>query len=870
MSLEIGRKLGPYEIVASLGAGGMGEVYRARDTRLERDVAIKVLPEHLAGNETARLRLEREAKSVSGLSHPHICTLFDVGHEGDLYFLVIEYLEGETLGQRLERGPLSTDEVMKYAIQIADALDKAHRQGVIHRDLKPGNVMITAQGAKLLDFGLAKTVEGQGGDGSLTVAPTATSPLTAQGTIVGTFQYMAPEQLEGLEAGARSDIFAFGSVLFEMITGRRAFEGKTQAGLIAAIIEREPPDVSSLQPLAPPALDRLIRTCLVKDPEERRQSMHDVLLDLRWIAEAGSQAGVPVPVTRRRRHRVQLAWAVATVLALTSLTMAWALWMRSVEQPRRIVSSLVPPQGIFPLDRGLGISPDGRYVVSVAREGEGVPVLRLTELDRGIDRILPGTERSWGPFWSPDSRSVAFFVEGELRRIHVSGGTPITICQTASGSGGSWNADGVIVFASFQSGLKRVPASGGESVELVAAGEQGRFMPVFLPDGNRFLYLRSGDSGESATVVVGSLDGSTDHDLIQSSLHAGFSGGHLIYGNDATLIAQPFDPRLLEMSGDPRVLAEPVADYAVNDRGMLVYVEEGVDAGSQLVGYDREGQTQISVFSPVRLDDLAISPDGKQLAMMRLDPDQRNDYDVWTYDLKREVFTRVTFDKEADDPVWSPDGQWLIYSRNPQFYRIRASGAGQPELVRDSNVDEVCHDWSRDGKQVLFSRWGAETELDLWTLTIGDDASTAPVLSGAFDEFQAEFSPDGRWLAYASDESGQLQVHVMNWPELTEKWQVSTRGGGMPRWRGDGRELFYVSGDRELTAVAIDTSGSEFTVGEETKLFTTRISPGSRSTDYVVTPDGERFLFIERPVGADSDPETMTLVQEFLALPEGS
>ena len=460
-------------------------------------MAVKVLPPHLASDEQARQRLEREARSVSALSHPHICTLYDVGHEDGLEYLVIEYLEGETLAERLERGPLPLEELLATAAQIASALDHAHREGMIHRDLKPGNIMMTASGAKLLDFGLAKTVAASTRALDLTAPPTATSPLTAQGTIVGTFQYMSPEQLEGKEADARSDIFAFGVVLYEMATGRKAFEGQTQASLIAAILERMPEPISAVQPVTPPALDRLVRTCIAKDPDERRQTMRGVLLDLSWIAEAGSQAGVPAPVVRKRRMRSRLAWSLAATFGLIAALLAVALLTRSAPEPYpRVISYLPSPEGeriaTFPGGH-LALSPDGSMLAFSAM-GEGQETrLWVRSLGTGDARVLSGTEGAWFPFWSPDGRSIAFFTGGSLKRVDVQGGTPLTLCSVTDGFGGSWSEDDVILFTASQMDvLYRVPASGGKPEP--ATPEPGdettarhRF-PWFLPGGEHFLY----------------------------------------------------------------------------------------------------------------------------------------------------------------------------------------------------------------------------------------------------------------------------------------------------------------------------------------------------------------------------------------------
>jgi Tol biopolymer transport system component len=876
MTLSEGSQLGPYEILGPIGAGGMGEVYRARDTRLDRTVAVKVLPAHLTSSDVARQRLEREARAVSSLSHPHICTLYDVGQQADVYYLVVEYLEGATLAERLEKGPLPTPELMSYAMQIADALEKAHRQGLIHRDLKPSNIMLTASGAKLLDFGLAKSVPSTSEASDLTAPATATSPLTAQGTIVGTYQYMAPEQLEGAEADARSDIFAFGVVLYEMTTGTKAFEGKTQAGLIAAILEREPPSISTVQPLAPPALDRLIRTCLAKDPEERRQSMHDVLLDLRWIAEAGSQAGVPAPVARQRKRGFRLAWALAALFAATTALLGLMELTRTVEPPSKIVSFVPPAEGTrlaqFP-GGNLAVSPHGRTLAYVAIGEDQLRYLWLRPLDSTENRMLTGTEGARLPFWSPDGKSLGFFADGKLKRIEALGGAPLTLCDAPFGLGGSWSRDDVILFApTGNTFIHRVPAVGGEPVPVTTGLEETRgrthWTPFFLPDGKRFLYTESivrEEEGDTGSIRVGSIDGDLDREVLPVHSNAAYMDGHLIYTRDRTLIAQPFDRDRLEVTGDGQILAEPLgrwlakASFAVGG-GLLAYVEETPALGSQLTWYGPAGEVLGTIESPQPLDDIFLSRDERYVAVARYD-DETGDDDIWTVDLKRTVFTRVTFVDNADDPVFSPDGDWIAYAHNLDLYRKRSNGAGEAELLFDSDVDKVTQDWSPDGKHILFLDNTAEGE-DIWALPVEEGGEPYPVLNSPFREIHARLSPDGRWLAYASDESGQTEVYVMSWPDLRGKWKISDGGGSMPEWRDDTRELYFMGGDRKIMSVEIEPDMDDFFIGEPQPLFQTRLDrPFSiRTHQYVATGDGTRFLMMEQPFNEKEQEIMVTLV----------
>ncbi|MEO8587138.1 MAG: protein kinase, partial [Acidobacteriota bacterium] len=565
MTLATGTRLGPYEILSPLGAGGMGEVYRARDTRLERDVAVKILRPTDSTSQEMKLRFEREAKAISQLSHPNICALYDVGsHEGTEY-LVMEYLEGETLAIRLEKGALPLPQVISIGVQIADALDRAHRQGIVHRDLKPANVMLTKGGVKLLDFGLAKTLAPAVQPSGLTSSPTMASPqhLTQQGTILGTFQYMAPEQLEGSEADARSDIFSFGAVLYEMATGRKAFDGKSQASLIGSILKDTPPPASSIAPMTPPALDRLIATCLSKDPEDRLQTAHDVKLQLQWVGEGGSQAGLPAPVAARRKNREKLAWALAAAAAAVALVFAIGFLRRAPRVSPPIFAAIPLPEKTFV--ESVVLSPDGKTLAFTAGKPGAQPGLWIRNLGSPAAQPVAGAEEAGFPFWSPDSRFVAYFTKGSLKRIDPSGGPALTVCDAARGVGGAWNRDGTIVFApSPTSPLFRVPASGGKPEPVTRLDASLRVTahryPAFLPDGRHFLYMAanlSGNAGDPANSIrVGSLDGKTDKVVVAGiASNPSFAAGHLLYPSEGALLAVKMDPSRLEVQGD----AVPVA-----------------------------------------------------------------------------------------------------------------------------------------------------------------------------------------------------------------------------------------------------------------------------------------------------------------------
>jgi eukaryotic-like serine/threonine-protein kinase len=607
MTLTSGSKIGPYEILAPVGAGGMGEVYQARDTRLDRNVAIKVLPEQFSADTKFRERFEREARAISSLNHPNICILYDVGRQDGIDYLVLEYLEGESLAQLLERGPLPIRQVLAYGIQIAEALERAHRQGVVHRDLKPGNVMLTKNGLKLLDFGLAKPMAGASGAvsalGSLTLSQH--KPLTAEGTIVGTFQYMSPEQLEGREADPRSDLFAFGCVLYEMATGKRPFDGKTQASVVAAILATEPPPISTLVPLTPPAFERLVKTCVAKDPDERWQTAHDVKLQLQWIAEGGSQAGIAAPVSTHRKHRERTAWAVAAVFVLVSLVAAVAYW-RASSAPQSVVrtSILLPEKTQFTLMGRNGvpaISPDGTKVAYVAvREGQRYIWLRnLNSIDA---KPIQGTEEGFAPFWSPDGRYLAFFSQGKLKKLAISGGAPEAICDADDTRGGSWGSKDVIVFAANRfSALFSVPASGGIPVQVTELGQSlSHRWPHFLSDGEHFLFVTTptGSVSNLSNIQLGSIKDKTSKLVLDSGYNLDLSNGQIFFMRDGVLNAQSFDEKRGQVTGEAVPIASDVqvdslysnALFSVSQSGMMVYAPSSVSNFAQLAWFDHKGE----------------------------------------------------------------------------------------------------------------------------------------------------------------------------------------------------------------------------------------------------------------------------------------
>jgi Tol biopolymer transport system component len=872
MPVTAGSRLGPYEIVALIGAGGMGEVYKARDTRLDRSVAVKVLPSSFAGNAQLKLRFEREAKTISQLTHPHICTLYDVGNEGGVEYLVMELLEGDTLADRIGRGALPMRDVLRYGGEIAGALDRAHRAGVVHRDLKPGNVMITKSGAKLLDFGLAK-------GGSIEIPAddaTQQKPLTQEGTILGTFQYMAPEQLEGMEADARSDIFALGDLLYEMATGRRAFDGKTKTSLIAAIIGGEPKPMRDIQPLAPPAFEHVVARCLAKDPDHRWQSASDVASELAWIASAGSQPqganDVALPVSRSRVALLSAA-AVVVIAALAALM----LFRRPPVEPPVALSIAMPRHGNFEQFGQAALSPDGTAIVFQANApgptlfaGTATQSsLWMRQLDRTELRPLPGTQGAAEPFWSPDGKSVGFFAEGKLKRIAVAGGPPQTICDAPPASGGAWNRNGVIVFCGQGGQLFRVDANGGTPRPLTHLGprEDAHRWPVFLPDGEHFIFLADASRTEDHHVRVGTLRDGSSRNVMQAVTNAVYvEPGQLLFVRAGALLAQPFDLKQLALTGEPRVIAEQVVEsdiahhfeFSASQNGRLIYRSGSPD--SQLTWVDRAGRTLGTIGEARRIGagSFRISPDGQRVITDHNDADGRSD-DLWLLDVARGLATRFTFDPAGDFvPVWSPDGSKIVFSsqRSGQA-NLYIADVANPSNVRrlTSLTDEgVFPDsWTHDGTLIVADRSvrASIADIDLWTFSAAGGAAK-PYLATPFVERMAALSPDDAFIAYTSNESGRDEVYVERFPSHAGRRQLSSSGGTLPRWRGDGREIFYVSPAGDLMSV-------EMTSDRATPKTLFHL-PGY---SFDAARDGQRFL-VDKPVD-DNTRTPLTFVSNWMA-----
>jgi serine/threonine-protein kinase len=882
MPILPGRRLGPYEIISAIGAGGMGEVYKARDTRLDRIVAIKVLPAHLADRAELRERFEREAKTIASLNHPHICTLYDTGHQDEINYLVMEYIEGETLAQRLIKGPLPLAQVLQFAIEISDALDKAHRKGVTHRDLKPGNIMLTKSGTKLLDFGLAKLKqEAAPNKVPLSDLPTANGPLTAEGTIVGTLQYMAPEQLEGKEVDARTDIFSFGAVVYEMATRKRAFEGKTQASVISAIMSSDPPPMSSLQPMAPPMLDRVVKRCLAKDPDERWQSPNDLTNELKWISEGGSYLATVATVTPRG---IRMPWvrglvlggvALLLVAAITSIA-TWKLKPTPLQPVTRTVINLPPGQQLAGLESGpaIALSPDGTHLVYVAQQG-GIQQLYLRALDSLYAKPILGTEGAVEPFFSPDGQWVGFFAGGKLMKVSVSGGAALTLGDAVNSRGASWGSLGTIVFAPAAdvTPLRQVQELGGAPHPMThfEKGEVSHRWPEFLPGGKAILFA-AGDNTNyftNAQVAVQTVASGERRNLGQGGTHPHYAlSGHLIYAQGGSLMAVPFDPQRLTVSGAAVPVVEGVlqsissgaAQYSISGTGSLAYVSGGVQSTqSTLVWVSRNGVEQ-PVAAPVRAYlGPRISPEGRRVAVAILEQEAQ----VWQYDLSRETLTPFTFEGDNNvAPDWTPDGKRITFISNrdgPQnIYWQLADGSGGLERLTTSQYTQVPMAWSPDGQLLSFLEVNPATGYDIWILRLSD-RKELPFLKTPFNESVPRFSHDGRWLAYISNESGQYQVYVQAYPGPGGKWQISTDGGMEPAWNPNGRELFYRSGNK-LMAVDITTQPG-FAAGKPRMLFEGQYRPTPLTNpNYDVSPDGQRFLMVKPSEQEQAAPTQINVV----------
>jgi Tol biopolymer transport system component len=896
MALASGTKLGPYEIVAPLGAGGMGEVYRARDTRLARTVAIKILPSHLSDSSEAKHRFDREARAISSLSHPNICHLYDVGTEEGTNYLVMEYLEGETLADRLRKGPLPLEQFLKAGIEICEGLEKAHRSGVIHRDLKPGNIMLTKNGSKLMDFGLAKAIPKTTTPASSLTAtfntPAASQPLTAQGTVVGTFQYMAPEQLEGLEAEARSDLFSLGAVLYEMITGRRAFEGNSPLSVASAILEKEPAPISTIKPMTPPALDHAIRRCLAKDPEQRWQTARDLGLELKWIAEGGAEAGVAVPVAARGRSREHLAWGAAGVLALAAIGFAIALVLRTPKPAQSVrLSAEIGADAKLYNEYGPSVllSPDGARMAFVASGSDQKRRLYVRSLDQLQAALLSGTDNAQSLFFSPDGQWLGFFADGKMKKISVQGGAAVTVCDAANGRGASWSEEGTVIFTpNLRGALFKVSSAGGVPQPLTTldqqAGEVTERWPQVLPGGEAVLFTSNTHGGnyEDADVVVYSLPSRQRKRV----LHGGYYGryvptGHVVYMHEGTLFALPFDLRRLEVTGPATPLLEGVsanpgdgsARLSFSQGGNFIYVAG--HAGFQPVSIywmDRQGK-----FTPLRETPgdyyaPAFSPDGERLAM---EIKEGNKVDVWVYDLEHDTLARLTFSGGNASPIWTPDGRRITYSSFENnavgdLYWTRADGTGGTLRLTETRNRKFPSSWHPDGKLLAFDQVAPGARARTFTITIGGNEQSGwepgevkPLSSGPFMEENSSFSPDGHWQAYESNETGDIEVYVRPFPGPGGKWQISMGGGLFPKWSHSSKELFYQTPDNRIMVTTYTAAGASFRPDKPQLWSPGQLTERLGYLNYDLHPDGKRLAVLKATAGETPVANQVTFIFNF-------
>jgi Tol biopolymer transport system component len=840
------RSLGPYEILDLLGAGGMGEVYRARDPRLGRVAAVKVLPSSLSADEKRLRRFEQEARAAGMLNHPNVLAIYDVGtHEGSPY-LVSELLEGETLRARLEAGPIPVSKVFEYASHIAMGLAAAHDKGIVHRDLKPENLFLTRDGrVKILDFGLAKLTRPE--MEHRTDAPTLLRD-TDPGVVMGTVGYMSPEQVRGQDADARSDIFAVGAIVYEMLIRRRAFQRDTAVGTMNAILSEDPPEAAD----SSPGLTRLVRRCLEKRPEERFQSARDLAFALEALSGT-SGASVAQPGTAKRRREIY-AWLLAAAFVVGGLALSIAHFREPPPDRNRYRFGVLPPEGAIlgtNREQGFALSPDGRHLVFAASDATGKGLLYLRPLDAPEARALPGTEGASYPFWSPDSRFVGFIASGKLKKIDIAGGPPQTLCGAAQDRGGAWNRDGVILFAPDYNGpLYRVSASGGSPAPfttLDASREETLHRwPYFLPDGQHFLYVVRSSNPEHTGIYLGSLASGERKKLVSAFSSVAYVPPHLLYVRGTTLMAQPFDGSRLELSGEPFPVVEGVgsfegvgkASFSVSENGVLAH-NAGVMEEARSLWFDREGNQLGSVEAPPE----SLSPDERKLAITRFDP-QTGSSDIWVVDLSQGTTSRFTSNPAHEiSPIWSPDGTRIVFSSNRLAgggidLVLKASTGGEEELLLRTGATNLATDWSVDGVFILYQALDPGTNPDIWALPLGGDRKPFVLVQTPFSETDGCLSPDGRWLAYTSDESGRPEVYVRPFLRPGGSQLISRSGGRRPLWRKDAKELFFVTPERRVMAVLVQSDSTTFRASIPRALFEERVYQDS----YAVSRDGQRFL----------------------------
>ena len=907
MTITPGTRFNHYEVVSQLGAGGMGEVYRARDPRLDREVAIKVLPADFAKDADRLRRFEQEARATSALNHPNILTVYDIGTQDGTPFIVAELLEGEELRAQLDDGALPVRRCIEYAQQITAGLAAAHEKGVVHRDLKPENLFVTTDGrVKILDFGLAKLKPQKLAGGVDSEAPTL-KPLTDPGVIMGTVGYMSPEQVRGQEADHRADIFSFGMILYEMLSGKRAFNGVSVADVMSAILKEDPPELSESNAKISPALDKIVRRCLEKKPERRFQSTSDLGFALEALSAAtltpsGSrlETGLPTvpmvvesqPLTGKARlfGNARAAWVAAGLLLLgllAALPFAIAHLRQPASEAQLLKLSMTLPEKVLLSGMGssFALSPDGRRLAFIAFS-EGKERLWVRSLDSDTVQPLAGTEglnNISPPFWSPDSRFVGFFAEGKLKTIDAAGGPAQVLCNVSASRGGTWNRDGVILFGTAVNQIARVGATGGEPQPVTAfdqtRGEASHRWPYFLPDGRHFLYAVRSTRPENNGIYLGELDGKAAKLLVKTNTNALYAPpGYLLFLRNDTLMAQPFDAGKLELSGEPLPIAEHISHSIGQRRAAITVAENGVLAflsggsGANLpIWFDRQGHKLGSLDALGRdgaFISVSLSRDEQRAAIERVDP-QPGNIDIWLFDLARKIPSRFTTNLANDwRPIWSPDGREIAFSSlragSWDLYLKKTDGSGQEEvLLKLDGLYNMPDDWSPDGKFIVYTRNDQKTKEDLWVLPMTGNRQPVPLLQSEFGESQAQFSPDGKWIAYVSDETGTREVYVQPFPASGGKWRVSTGGGETPRFRRDGRELFYLSGNRKITAVEIKL-GAAFAAGAPVALFEARVfSEVNFARAYAVSGDGQRFLV--NSSGDESDKNPISVVVNWTA-----
>jgi Tol biopolymer transport system component len=881
MILSPGSRLGPYEILAPLGAGGMGEVYRARDPRLGREVAIKVLPTSFTSDPDRLRRFEQEARAAGMLSHPNLTAVFDVGKSEDgAPYVVQELLEGETLRSALSGGPLSPKKSVDYALQIAHGLAAAHEKGIVHRDLKPENVFVTGDGrVKILDFGLAKLTEPDEKAGALSGLVT-TAAGTQTGVVLGTLVYMSPEQLKGQLADSRSDLFALGAVLYEMLTGRRPFEGATPAETITAILNEDPPEIPGSGARISPALDRVVRHCLEKSPASRFQSARDLAFALessstsRVESDPAGSAGAAIGGGRDRRSRApeRVAFALAGAVLAGAAVLLLLPGRGRIAPPSQTVRFTIPPPKDATIYGMLALSPDGRRIAFVATTADGRDLLFVRPLDALEARAIDGTEGAAFPFWSPDSRNVAFFAQDKLKRVDSAGGPPQTLCDAAAPRGGSWGRGGTIVFSVHDGGeMHRVAEGGGIPAALPGLSGKGLDAsfrwPSFLPDGRHFVYFGTADG---FAVFLGSLDPEKPTRLVAADAGVVYAApGYLLYRSGDRLMAHRFDTDRLRLSGEPFPVLEHVwwdliatgaIAVSVSENGLLA-CQTGGPVISRLLWYDRSGHELGALGPDGAYWEPTFSPDDRWLVASRMDPEKLHG-DLWMFDLEHGGLSRITSEDSVPATVlWSPDGRRIAYSgfvTGGVFGRDARGAEKEKVLFREPSFTPL-DDWSRDGRLLFYQVWDLRKfHADVWVRDL-QTGTSRPVLQAAFTQQGSCLSPDGRWLAYESEETGAYEVFVRSFPGDGERRQISKGGGQQPRWRGDGKELFYVSPDRKIVSVEI-RPGPSLETGEPRPLFQTRIRPQIEARNhYDATSDGQRFIVNSRRLEEASLPITVVV-----------